>query len=236
MTSDIFTKYLYFWGSLMGLGVFALFYHARPDLRRRMLKTGIMVGLAGILSEGVFFRDYWHPPLLFRIGHYGGIEDFFFGVAFGGICVCIYDVFFHKRLKRKRHPHYWITSLLVVSEVVAVEGLSPFMDSIYASAIGFLVPVAAIIIIRRDLIIETFLSALLGGSILAFVEMILLVMAPNYLRQYYFLYNKAPLIFGIVPLTEFLWGAAFAALVGPWRDFEFGYAPVNFARRVRTRN
>ncbi len=201
-----------------------------------MLRTGIAVGLAGVLSEGVFFRDYWHPPLLFRLGHYGGIEDFFFGVAFGGICVCIYDVFFHKRLRRKKHPHYWITSLLIISEVLAVETLTPFMNSIYASAIGFLLPAAVIIIMRRDLIPETLLSALLGGSILAFMEMVLLILAPNYLKQYYFLYGKAPLIFGIVPLTEFLWGAAFAALVAPWRDFEFGYVPINIAVRKTVAN
>lgn len=230
--ADLFSKYLYFFGSLVGLGVFSIFYRARKDLRRRMIHAGVAVGVVGIFSEGVFFRDYWNPPMLFRIGRFGGIEDFFFGLAFGGICVCAYDVIFHKRLRRKGYPHYWITLLLIVSEVLSVILLSRYMNSIYASAIGFLIPAGTIIAIRRDLIAETLLSALIGGTILASVEMFLLVLAPSYLENYYLLYNKAPLIFGVIPLTEFLWGASFAALVGPWRDFEFGYAPINMSRRI----
>lgn len=233
MFADIFTQYLYFWGSLVGLVMFGIVIHARKDLQRRMIRMGIAVGVAGIFSEGVFFRDYWHPPLVLRFGRFGGIEDLFFGIAFGGMCVVLYDVVFHKRLRRKGYPHYWITSLLIVSEILSVSILGNFMNSIYASAIGFILPAVVIIIIRHDLIIETFFSAILGGSILAFVEMILLMLAPNYLQHYYFLYHKAPLIFGIVPFTEFLWGASFAAIVGPLRDFEFGYVPVSIKSNIK---
>src|SRR3989344_8307415 len=98
MFPKLFETYLYFWGSLIGLGVFEIIYNSRKDLRRRMLRMGIVVGFAGILSEAVFFQDYWHPPLVLRFGRFGGIEDFFFGFAFGGICVALYDVVFHKRL------------------------------------------------------------------------------------------------------------------------------------------
>jgi hypothetical protein len=234
MHSYLITKYLYFWGSLFGLGIFFFFYRARRDLRHRMLRMGIAVGIVGVFSEGVFFRDYWHPPLIFRLGRYGGIEDLFFGLAFGGVCVVIYDVVFHKRLRRKGYPHYWITTLLIISEVVSIGLLVPHINSIYASAIGFIIPALAIMIIRRDLIAETLLSAVLGGSLLAFAEMIVLLIAPDYLKQYYLLYGKAPLILGVVPLTEFLWGASFAAIVGPLRDFEFGYVPVSVRKRGQT--
>jgi len=229
------TKYLYFWGSLVGLGVFAILYSMRHDLRHRMLRMGIAVGLAGIISEGVFFRDYWHPPELFRIGRFGGIEDFFFGIFFGGACVVLYDVVFHKRLKRKGYPHYWITTLLVISEVLSVLILRNYMNSIYASAIGFLLPAMAIILIRRDLIAETLLSAFLGGSLLVMIEMLMLALFPNYIKQYYYLYGEVPLIFGVVPVTEFIWGAAFAAIVGPLRDFEFGYVPVSIKQKASQR-
>jgi hypothetical protein len=234
--AELFTKYAYFWGSIGGLGVFAVIYNARKDLRRRMLRMGIAVGLVGILSEGVFFRDYWHPPLLFHIGRFGGIEDFFFGIFFGGVCVAMYDVVFHKRLRRKGYPHYWIVSLLIVSELLSVGILTQYMNSIYASAIGFVVPAIAIVLWRKDLIMETVFSALLGGSLLTFMEMLALLLIPNYLKNYFFLYEKVPMFLGIVPLTEFMWGAAFAAIVGPLRDFEFGYAPVHISRRRVTAN
>ena len=228
----MFTKYAYFWGSLAGLGVFTLFYHVRKDLRRRMLRMGIAVGIVGVLSEGVFFRDYWHPPLLFHLGRFGGIEDFFFGIFFGGVCVALYDTVFHKRLRRKGYPHYWIVPLLILSEILCVLILGQYVNSIYASAIGFTVPALAVMVWRRDLIMETLLSALLGGAILAFMEMLALLLAPGYLKNYFFLYGRVPMILGVVPFTEFMWGAAFAAIVGPLRDFEFGYAPVS----IRSRN
>ena len=226
MLPESITTHMYFWGSLVLLGLFAAIFYYRPDLRRRMIRMGIAVGILGVLSEAVFFQDYWHPPLVIRFGRFGGIEDFFFGFSFGGICVALYDVVFHKRLKKKGYPHYWIIPLLVVSEVLSILILSQYMNSIYASAIGFVLPAAAVIAVRRDLIVETVFSAILGASLLILMEMILLLLAPNYLRQYFLLYGEVPLIFGVVPITEFLWGAAFAAIVGPLRDFEFGYAPV----------
>jgi len=61
--------------------------------------------------------------------------------------------------------------------------------------------------------------------------MLLLIFARGYLEHYYLLYGRAPLLFGITPLTEFFWGAAFAGIVGPLRDFEFGYAPVAFRKK-----
>jgi hypothetical protein len=228
---ELITKYLYFWGSIMGLGIFSVIYQNRPDLRRRMLRTGIAVGVLGVFSEGVFFRDYWHPPLLFHFGRFGGIEDFFFGIFFGGVCVALYDVTFHKRLKRLGHPHYWITSVVLVSEVAAILMLGRHIDSIYASALGFLVPIIFIVSLRRDLIPETILSAFLGGSLLILAEMACLIVNPSYLQNYFYLYGKVPLIFGVVPFTEFMWGACFAALFGPLRDFEYGYLPVDALKR-----
>jgi len=130
-----------------------------------MTKMGLAVAAVGVLSETVFFQDYWRPPLLFQIGRLGGIEDVFFGFAFGGICAALYDAVFHKRLRRKGYPHLWIVPLLVVCEVLAILVLRQWMNSIYASTIGFILPAAVVMIVRRDLVVETLFSALLGGGL-----------------------------------------------------------------------
>lgn len=224
---DLFTRYLYFWGSLVALGVFMIFFMLRPDLRHRMLKLGGAVALAGVLSEAVFFQDYWRPPLLVRFGPFGGIEDLLFGFAIGGIAGALYLTVFHERLRRKGHPHRWVIPAIIVSELLAVvvlfHGLG--LNSIYATAIGFLAPATIIVIIRRDLLIETLFSGALFGCLLGLAEMAALRFAPTYLQHYYLLFGHAPLVLGIAPLTEFMWGAAFAALVGPVLDFDYGLAP-----------
>lgn len=234
---DIFTKYLYFWGSLVALAVFAVIFCLRKDLHRRMVKIGFVVGIAGVLSEAVFFRDYWHPPLLIHFGRFGGVEDFLCGFAMGGIATSLYDTIFHKRLRRKGYPHIWIVPVIVASEMLSI--LILFygfgLNSIYASAIGFIVPAIVIAIVRKDLIVEILFSAVLFGALLSFTEMLALIFAPTYLKLYFVLYGKAPLIFGVVPLTEFLWGASFAAIVSPLFDFDYGFVPVGFAAAWRKR-
>jgi hypothetical protein len=189
-----------------------------------------------VLSEAVFFKDYWHPPLLIHFGRFGGIEDLLFGFGIGGIATSIYDTVFHKRLRRKGYPHFWIVPVLVASETLSI--LVLFYDfhvnSIYASAVGFIIPTTVIAIIRKDLIVKILFSALLFGALLSFAEMLVLVFAPTYLRLYYLLDGKAPLLFGIVPLTEFIWGASFASIVGPLLDFGYGFVPVAFTTSRQT--
>src|SRR5258708_591603 len=145
---ELFVKYLYLWGSLVGCLIFLLIYTKRKDLRSRMLSAGLAIGFLGILSESYFFKDYWQPALLIRFGNFGGLEDFMFGLAAGGIGVVIYDFVFHKRLRSKFHPHLWIVPVVLLSEFVSLQILVKYLgvNSIYASAVGFLIPVIVIVI------------------------------------------------------------------------------------------
>lgn len=163
---DLFSKYLYLWGSLLGCLIFVLIYLSRKDLRDKMVKIGVFVGILGIFSEYFFFKDYWIPPLILKIGDLGGIEDFLFGFMAGGIGAAIYDVVFHKRLLRRGNHHYWIIPLVLFSEFLAMMIFSNNLgfNSIYASAIGFLVPAIIIVAVRRDLFLETIFSAVLVGG------------------------------------------------------------------------
>lgn len=224
---EFFIKYLYFFGSIVGLLIFVLIYLKRKDLRFRMITAGVGVGIVGIFSEYVFFQDYWKPPLLFKLENFGGIEDFFFGLAFGGIGVVVYDVVFHKRLKRKFHPQKWIIPVVIFSEFVSVYLFFHVLkiNSIYASAIGFIIPVIIIIFFRKDLLKEIIFSAILAGLLLVSVESFLLLFAPTYLEKYFLLHGEVILIFGNAPITELIWGLSFGALAGPLYDFKEGTKP-----------
>ncbi len=232
---EFLTKYLYLLGSLLGCLIFLIIYLNRKDLRGKMLKVGMGVGIVGIFSEAVFFQDYWIPPLLFRFGRFGGIEDFLFGFAAGGIGSVIYDVFFHKQLRIKNNPHFWIISLLILSEMLAIFvffGLLK-MNSIYASAIGLITPAILIVCVRKDLFKETVFSAILAGGILILVESFLLLITPSYLNSYFLLHGKINLILGLAPVTELIWGMAFGAVIGPLYDFDYGEGPVPMSKPQR---
>lgn len=195
-----------------------------------MLKVGIFTGILGVFSEYFFFQDYWIPPLIFKIGKFGGLEDFLFGFVAGGIGTAIYDVVFHKRLRKKNNPHYWIIPLILFSEFLSMLIFSNHINSIYASAIGYILPAIIIVATRRDLFIETVFSALIVGGMLVFFESILLFFAPNYLPDYFLLHGKVNLI-GLAPITELIWGMAFGALIGTFYEFDLGEEIINLPKR-----
>lgn len=193
-----------------------------------MIAIGLGVGTLGFFSESIFFRDYWRPPLLLQVGNFGGIEDFLFGLAAGGIGSVAYDVLFKKRLRSKNNPHHWIVPFVLISEVasVAIFYGALGLNSIYASSIGLLIPSLLVILLRKDLIWETLLSAVLAGATLILIESALLVFAPTYLERYFLLYGSTKLIFGLAPITELIWGMSFGAIVGSVYEFDYGKSPV----------
>jgi hypothetical protein len=226
----LITKYLYLFGSLLGCVIFLFIYLKRKDLGSRMIIAGIIVGIIGIFSEYVFFQDYWNPPLLFKFWVFGGIEDFLFGFAAGGIGVVIYDVIFHKKLRKSNHSQIWIIPIVIFSGLLSVYLFFNFLEinSIYASAIGFIIPVIIIMLFRKDLTKEIIISSILAGAFLISGEVFLLCFMPTYLEQYFLLHGKVLLVFGIAPITELIWGICFGAFVGPIYDFIEGTKPVNF--------
>jgi len=190
-----------------------------------MVISGIGVALVGIISEKIFFQDYWNPPLIYRFGTFGGIEDLMFGFAAGSIGAVLFNVIFRKKSVQNRKPKIIILPIVIISEYLSVQILTNLIqiNSIYSSAIGFLIPALIIISTRRELLLDTILSAFACGIILILTEGVLLVtFGQNYLENFYLLHGKAPILFGIFPITEFIWGFSFGAIIGPLYEFATG--------------
>lgn len=179
--------------------------------------SGIGVGIFGIISEYFFFKDYWNPPLLFQFGDFGGIEDFIFGFVAGGVGAVIFNVVFRKKLINSNNPHRWMIPVGILIQLLSFIFLPPLtnINSIYASAIGMILNLVLLLTLRRDLVLESLFSATLSGAILIALEGIFLILGNDYLENYFKLHNFVPLVFGIVPVTELVWGMAFGALVAP---------------------
>jgi hypothetical protein len=234
---ELLSTYLYFWGSLVGMFLFFYFYFLRKDLRKEMITSGIIIAILGMVVESVFFQDYWTPPLLFRFGPLGGLEDLLFGFSAGSVGAVLYKVIFHKYIQKKRNPHFWIVPFMIITELIFLFVVTPLIkvNSIYTSALGFIIPAIIICTFRKDLIIESILSAVIGGSILIIGEAVMLLFNPDYLQKYFHLHGKVILILGLAPVTELIWGMAFAALIGPMFDFEYGYTLTKMTKKNKKR-
>src|SRR2546430_2531196 len=107
------TKYLYLIGALASLPLFMHAYITRPDLRKRMVIIGILVGVVGVICEKFFFADYCPPPLLFRFGSYGGPEDFIFGFVSGGWGSVVFEAYTKRHHRRGARRRLWILPMII---------------------------------------------------------------------------------------------------------------------------
>src|SRR6516225_7258785 len=101
----------YVFGTLMGLLLWGIIFLLRPDLRRRMLWVSLLLVPLAPIGESFFLLDYWRPPLILPIWYhgmaYGGLADFLFIFALGGIATAAYPVVTHRVVCRAVWPRRW---------------------------------------------------------------------------------------------------------------------------------
>lgn len=223
---DLFNIYAYFWGSLVGLVIALIIYLLKPEYRKEMLAMGLIVGTFGVISEYWFFKDYWQPALLINFYGFGGIEDFMFGSAVGAIGGIIYNLITRSRTIRNFPKRRWIYLIGLFLSLFCFVILNSYLsiNSIFASATALILGMLIILIIRPDLWKNALISSLVFGVLLVLGEGFILLFTRNYLPSYYLLQGQAPVLFGLFPITELIWGLAFGSVVGPLYEFAEGYS------------
>ena len=189
-----------------------------------MLITGVIFSIFGFILEYFFFLDYWNPPLVYKMGAFGGIEDVLFGLAVGGVGSTLYDVCFPESKPKTTGKHGWIFALMIVVELISIFILTTVLglNSIYSSAIGFSTCGLIILILRKDLIKRAVFTSICGGLLLATGESLFLILYPGYLSAHFLLNNRIGLLFNLVPVTELIWGMAFGLMIGTIYNFSNG--------------
>lgn len=102
-------RYTYLFISLFLFIPWFIIIFKRPDLRRKVIKTSLIGGVAGLIANFWYFRDYWRPPSLFG-NTVISIEDFLFGFLITGIATSIYDTVFNRKYvkkHKKRKKIFW---------------------------------------------------------------------------------------------------------------------------------
>lgn len=221
--------------------VWLFLFLINKETRKEQISMSFIAMIIGPLSEIIYFRDYWIPQSIFSIfiGKFPFmIEDLLFGFAIGGIGAVIYEVIFRKRLSKysiyTKHAIKSV-SIIFVFILVLLGTFSLGVNSIYASALAFLVAGILIIYVRHDL----FLNAIGSGIGVMLVMFICYYFIFNFvvantdelLKQGWLLYNTSLGIrFSNIPITEMAWGFTWGFLSGPWYEFVIGRKNVSISK------
>jgi hypothetical protein len=103
----------YLVGIAMLFILWGLFYFARRDLCSRMVVMSIILLPLAPIGQYYFLKDYWHPPLILPIQIrglvFGGLADFLFAFAMGGIATAAFPVLYRQiPISGNARPRQWI--------------------------------------------------------------------------------------------------------------------------------
>ncbi|UGU14936.1 hypothetical protein LS482_14690 [Sinomicrobium kalidii] len=191
-----------------------------------MLKASVMGGLAGLIAEFWYFRDYWRPPSSVGLATVSP-EDFLFGFFITGLAVSVYDVVFRRTFsngEQRRKKHFAFLFLTGIGALFLFNNWLGF-NSIFVSSIAFIIFSVIMASIRKDLWIPLLVSGILTLLIIIPVYAIIFnLISPTYWDSYGLLSGTpyGATVLGNVPLTELLWYFSWGCMAGIAYDFASG--------------
>lgn len=219
-------KYGYLFLGIFLFLIWILFYVLRKDLRRKQLKVSWLGGLAGLIAEYWYFKDYWHPySILGR--KIVSPEDFIFGFTITGISVVVYDVFF-----KAKDEVYVVNNKKIFGNMFLLGIGSLFLfniflgyNSIFVSSITFIILTLYMLSKRVDLLKEAFFSGLFVLIMMLGVYHILfnLIFLDFWDKCWLLAKTKYGItIYGNIPLTEMIWYFTWGSFSGVAYNFASG--------------
>lgn len=227
-------KYIYLLLSLSLLFFWFIIFAARKDLRGRIIKASTVGGFAGVIAEFWYFKDYWQPPSL--LGNTTiSIEDFLFGFAVTGIAVSVYDVVFRRSNTREFKRGIKLFLLLFLIGVVSLLVFSNWLkiNSVFVSSFAFIFFSIVMMILRKDLVIPSFMSGILMVVMITPIYLMLYDwLSPDYWDKYWLLQNTSfgITVLGNIPITEIIWYFSWGCLAGAAYNFVSGEKKIALAK------
>lgn len=206
--------------------VWLLIYFCRKDLRRRILKSSIFGGGAGIVSEFWYFSDYWDPPSIFGLAVVS-IEDVLFGFLITGVSVSIFDFILSKDSKKSGKGNKKLFGVFFILGLLGLLLFNNFLGfrSILVTSFFFIAFSVIMVIIRHDLLFPSIVSGIFMVIIMAIIYSIVFgIISPEYWNKYliYKEMNFDLIVCKYIPPSELLWYFAWGCFVGAAYDFTSG--------------
>ncbi|WP_116786850.1 lycopene cyclase domain-containing protein [Flavobacterium psychrotrophum] len=212
-------------------------YIYKERLRKKMLKTSFMGGLAGFIAEYWYFKDYWHPPTIMGKSVIS-FEDFIFGFTITGISVTIYETAFVSafgKCKKNRKKLFGIMFLCGVAAMIIFNQLLG-ANSIIVSCTVFMILATVMITLRPDLFRMAILSGLLMIAVVLPVYTLLFDLLNTDYWDDYWLLAHTPLgitVLGNIPLSELCWYFSWGSFAGIAHHFASGNVQIKHAAIAR---
>lgn len=201
--------------------------YIRKDIASKIFKLSVLGGVAGLVSELFYFRDYWRPPTIVGTGKISP-EDFIFGFTITALSLGIYPLISHRTFAKSDKPnHKNLYALLFVSGLMALLICNVYLgiNSIFVSSVSFLCFSVIIVTVRRDLLKPALLSAVLLTVAVTCIYIFLFdFISPRFWDNYWLLDNTKwnMRMFGNIPLTELIWYFSWISLASVSYPFASG--------------
>lgn len=209
----------------------AVIFLWRRDLRKMMvIVSGCAVPFA--FTEFLFYPTYWEPQFLFdlpqKIGF--GIEDFLFVIGLGAFTSAVYPALFLKKLSPVRLHFqsnifkllvsvlgaFLLTSLFLFTEIPMIWACVPIMFAI----------AAAMVFLRRDLVVPALWGGLLSSLFYFAICLLLGVIVPNVFSLNWNAEKFSNIFVLGIPLEEVLYAWAAGTVSTVFYPFVFSRAFV----------
>ncbi|HEX9756291.1 MAG TPA: lycopene cyclase domain-containing protein [Nitrospiria bacterium] len=213
-------RYAWLIWSLGFLGIWFIFYWARPALRKQMLRVSILTAPLG-LTEPLFVPEYWNPPTLFDLAQRTGfdIESLIFCFAIGGIGTVLYEMVVPVRHvpmthKERIHPRHRFHIIALTSPIWVFISLmvGTEWNAIYSGSLAMFIGGISSLFCRPDLKAKIWV----GGGIfllLYFVFFHFLELAfPGYVERVWTLEALSGRFIWHIPLEEYLFAFTFGMM------------------------
>jgi len=208
----------YLIGTLALLVIWVILFLQRKDTRKEILIISIVLGFVGLIVDPIYASDWWFPTLITNT--IPGIESFLLGFAIGGITTAIYPILFKKKMKKENEKinlNFLFIGGLVIALFLALYFAG--LNSFHAAIPAFLIPTIIIYIKRKDLIINSIVSAILLTIISLLFYLLPELITPGWISATW----NFELISGIIilkaPLEDLIWIFMVGLLIGPFYEY-----------------
>lgn len=215
----------YLIGTIMFIPLWVIIFLARKDLRKCILFISLLGGISSLLTEAFFVADYWHPITI--TGWEVSFEDFMFGFFVGGIAAGIYKTLFKKKFAKnlemtlyKKRKTAALLLVIYLSFVFLNKVLE--INSMGAIITVFGVVIFSIMLKRRDMILNVFISGILMASISIVFYFFYTRIFPDIIQKWWYLTKLSGLTLNGIPIEEFLWFYVLGMFTGPFYEFVTG--------------
>lgn len=213
---EIPTTYAYlFWALFFGV-FWAIFYIAKPSVRKEMLILSVLMGILGPFAEFFATHHYYHPETVW--GTRIGFEDFLIGFFYGGVGAVIYEMFLYNRPNYSSRPGNPLAAFIALVFAFLAMYIGAFVfpwATIYVLLITMIFVGLSMAFYRKNL-----LKHAVGSGVLftlftfAFFQIFILVF-PGIIEKWWELDSLSGRLIGGVPLEEILFAFAWGFVLGP---------------------